>query len=42
MREILRQRPWLWIVLLLGALVSASTTFAVIAMRHPPISVKVP
>lgn len=42
MRELLRQRPWLWIVLLLGGLVTASTTFAVIALRHPPISVKAP
>lgn len=39
-RELLRQRPWIWIVLLLGAMVIANLALVWVAMRHPVVSVK--
>jgi hypothetical protein len=35
MREFLRKRPWMWIVLLLGTLVLANLVFVAISLFHP-------
>lgn len=35
MSEILRRRPWLLVVLLLGTMVAANLVFVAIALRHP-------
>lgn len=40
LREHLRRRPWIWIVLLLGTMVIANIVFVWIAVRHPVVSVK--
>ncbi len=42
MRELFRQKPWLWIVLLLGTMVAANIVLMVISLTHQPISVKLP
>jgi len=34
-KHLFREKPWLWIVLLLGALVATDVVFLVIAFRHP-------
>jgi len=38
MREFFRQRPWMYVVLLLGALVLSSLTMLAISLAHPPQS----
>jgi hypothetical protein len=38
--DLLRRKPWLWIVLLLGALVAANLVFLGISLRNPPVSVR--
>lgn len=40
MREQFRKRPWLWIVVLLGAMVLADVVLVAISVRNAPISVK--
>jgi len=40
MRRWLRDRPWIWIVLLLGTLMAASIATLVIAELHRPEIVK--
>ena len=40
MRAWLRERPWIWIVLLLAALMAASIVTLVIAERNRPEIVK--
>jgi hypothetical protein len=42
MRELFRRRPWLWIVVLLGAMVAADLALLAISVSHAPISVKEP
>ena len=37
MRELLRSKPWLWIVFLLGLMVATDVAFLVIALRHPVV-----
>ena len=32
----LRDRPWVWILVLLGTLVLSSIAFLIVALRHPP------
>lgn len=40
MRAWLRERPWIWVVLLLALLVAGSMVTLVIAERNKPIIVK--
>ncbi len=42
MREWLRERPWIWIVLLLGTLVAGSVATLIIAEKNKPTIVKEP
>lgn len=42
MRTLFRRKPWLWIVLLLGAMVATEVAFLVVALRHPVESVAGP
>lgn len=35
MRSFFTKRPWMWIVVLLGAMVLANIVFVVISVRHP-------
>jgi hypothetical protein len=37
MTKLLREKPWLWIVLLLAVLVATDVVFLVIAFRHPVV-----
>lgn len=42
MRELLRGRPWLLIVALLGAMVLANIVLLVVAIRHPAVPSALP
>lgn len=39
MREYVRERPWIWVLVLLGVLVSASLSMVWIALEHPVVMV---
>ena len=39
MRQFLRKRPWIWIVLLLGGMVLANLVLVAISLSHPVQSV---
>jgi hypothetical protein len=39
-REYFRRRPWLWIVLFLGAMVVADMVLVAISLSHRPIPSK--
>lgn len=35
-----RERPWIWIVVLLAAMVASSSALVWISVSHPPIPVR--
>ncbi len=39
MREFVKARPWIWVVVLLGVLVTASLSMVWIALEHPVVMV---
>lgn len=42
MRDFVTQRPWIWIALLLGALVAANLVFVFICVQHPSLPAPAP
>lgn len=39
MRDFFAKRPWMWIVLLLGAMVLSNIVLMVISLKHAPVAV---
>jgi len=42
MREWLKQRPWIWLVLFLVVTVLANVALLVIAFNNPPVAIEIP
>jgi hypothetical protein len=42
MRQLLRTKPWILIVVLLGAMVLANVALLVTAIEHPPVASAAP
>lgn len=42
MLNLIRRKPWILIVLLLGTMVLANIVLLVVSIRHPAVSVAVP